>query len=193
MIHVMLDLETAGRPPDGAIVQIGAAAFEPLGTGVLDTFSRRVSLRSAVAGGGTLNAASIQWWLGEDDEVRRHVFGVGAEPRDAPIPLDDALHAFSFWYKSVAGVRIWANGTTFDMPILESAYQRRGFRVPWSYRDVRDMRWFRDVVPHSVTNAIYSSREGLAHDAESDAVVQARVVQAAYRSLGIPQEQYEDG
>ena len=42
---------------------------------------------------------------------------------------------------------IWANGTTFDMVILENAYKQEGLPIPWQFWRVRDARTIYSLYP----------------------------------------------
>jgi exodeoxyribonuclease VIII len=43
--------------------------------------------------------------------------------------------------------RVWANGPTFDMNILEHAYKSLGMALPWKYYTVRDARTVYSLCP----------------------------------------------
>ena len=175
MKHVMLDLETAGRAPNGAIIAIGAVCFNA--AGVLDTFAAQLDFTQSVRDGGTIDPDTIKWWLEQDSAVRTRMFGGKEEPAAA-------LRRFFSWYEGTGAKRIWANGTTFDMPILETAFVRAGLNPPYRYKDVRDMRWLRDIVPIKLFEPIYAANPAV-HDAVEDAIVQANIVRVAAAHLGV--------
>ena len=61
------------------------------------------------------------------------------------IPLRQALDELGLliWHSK----RIWANGLTFDMNILEHAYKSYGLALPWKYYVVRDARTVYGLCP----------------------------------------------
>ena len=174
--HCMLDLETVGRSPDGGIIAIGAVAFDPVSTEAGSIGFLRLIDPIDAARHGSVSMATMVWWMKQDAVVRDDMFS-------GVLPLKKALRMFADWYKSQQFERVWANGTTFDITIMEHALTACNVKHPWHYRDVRDMRFFRDVVPPEQYEGLYT-KEG-AHDALHDAIVQARVVQRSYTYLGL--------
>ncbi len=176
--HCMLDLETIGRSPDGGIIAIGAVAFDPNPSTVGVTGEGFLQLVDPIdaARHGSVSMATMLWWMKQDAVVQDRMFG-------GVSPLKKALRLFADWYKSQKFERVWANGTTFDITIIEHALTVCNVKRPWHYRDVRDMRFFRDVVPDDLKD-LYADAGG-AHDALRDALVQARVVQRSYAFLGL--------
>lgn len=128
--HVMLDLETMGTRPDAAIIAIGAVTFDETGE-CEHAFYTAVSLASSMQRGGTVDAATIQWWMARSDEARK-VF------TEECLAIHHALHEFSTWLEAVSGginavneLEIWGNGADFDNVILTSAYRNAGLPLPW--------------------------------------------------------------
>jgi len=116
------------------------------------------------------------WWLQQDEPVRTKMFS-------GTTGMRTALRDFAKWYKEQGATRIWANGTMFDIVMMEDTFSRLKVSCPWGFRDVRDMRWFRDVVPLEKYADLYDTN--IAHDARQDAVMQAQIVQRCYAYLGI--------
>lgn len=168
MKHVMVDLETLATSGDAAIISIGAVAFDP-DTGELgETFKVNVDGASSQAAGGHVDAKTVAWWFGQSAEARAHL----NDP--APVSIKAALEAFSAFCWSNLGPEfyLWGNGATFDNTVLRTAYERLGLPdlpAPWRY--TRDMcyRTVKNLHPE-----IELKREGVFHDALSDAISQAR-------------------
>jgi hypothetical protein len=165
MRDVMLDLETMGRAPRGVIASIGAALFN-LRTGVRnDVFYRVVDIATSADAGLELNAETVKWWLCQSEEARQALFA-------GQIPLFKALQEFADWFPPKA--RIWGNGATFDVAILRSAYDALGYKVPWHYRQERDVRTlvtlFRDLHGEGESDPSQRFEGGAnAHNALADA------------------------
>lgn len=164
---LMIDTETAGLPPDGALLSLGAVFFD-LHTGALGpTFNRTINLTSSVAEGGVMDAGTVLWWLRQGDAARKAVAYNGE-------PLDLVLDDFASWIAAscrVEDVRPWGNGASFDLTIIHSAYKRMGKRTPWGFWNERCFRTVRNQYPAVVYDP-GEKGEG-AHNALADAVFQA--------------------
>lgn len=179
---VMIDLETMGTGPDAAIVQIGAVAFcagaDPATALELladaPTLHLRVSLRTAVATGATMDADTVLWWLRQSDEARVEF------QRDGAMPLDDALLELRDWWATYADpeAHLWGNGADFDPVILGRSYDRLGYARPWVRWNVRCFRTLRAEHP-----GVPYVRAGIAHQALHDALNQARHVLTIRRAI----------
>lgn len=162
-MNVMLDLETMGNGPDAAIVAIGAVEFDPTEYVLGRTFYCNVDLESAVAGGGIMDASTVQWWLRQDEAARRGLFNDAWQ-------IFPALNKFSDWMGCIDSeeVKVWGNGATFDNVILSQAYKRTGLHRPWSHRGDRCYRTLKALRPE-----IKFNRTGVHHNALDDAISQA--------------------
>lgn len=159
-MDVMLDLETLGTGKDAAVVQIGAVLFEPLGGGKIrngagEVFSCMVDADDALARGATVTMSTIRFWMNEDKEARKRVFG----PKNLDVktngPVHDgqafgstyqALQWLQEWPRAALGMEwedfggVWANGPTFDVSIIEGHYARFGLECPWHFSAPRCLR-----------------------------------------------------
>lgn len=166
--HIMLDLETMGTRPDAAIIAIGAVTFDETGE-CEHAFYTAVSLASSMQHGGTVDAATIQWWMARSDEARK-VF-----TEECP-SIHYALQEFSTWLEAVSGginavndLEIWGNGADFDNVILTSAYRNAGVPLPWGTYKNRCYRTIKSANRH-----IELERTGTHHNALDDAKSQAQ-------------------
>ena len=164
---LMIDTETMGLPPTGALISIGAVFFDLHTCALGPTFLRTINLASAVNDGGTLTASTIMWWLGQSDEARKGV-------RFGGIHIRDALVQFSDWVKETCrheDVRPWGNSSSFDLTIVGGAYDRAGIEKPWYWTNERDFRTVQNLYPDVVYDP--SEKGDGAHNALADAVFQA--------------------
>lgn len=175
-MHASIDLETLGNTTNAAITQIGVALFE-LETG--DIHSQK-NILVGWRGEGHVNASTLAWWFRQGDEARARM----AESLEHPSTLSGALsqlRSLTDW-STVEGV--WGNGATFDVTILDSAYQRDGGESPWPFYAARDMRTIVDLAEKLRGFDKKSiERIGVHHEAADDAAHQARVISAAYAAL----------
>jgi len=170
--RVMVDIETVGLNIGAAIVEIGAVEFGHRELG--DTFHRSVSLTSSQEEGLTLDADTVEWWLGKHPEVAPEVL-VGGDD------LGTALTQFATWLREAGADEVWANSPSFDLEQLEHAAEQVGIEMPWAYYEERDLRTLK-AVPHGVdTDDI--EHEGTEHTALDDAIHQAWVASAILADL----------
>jgi DNA polymerase III epsilon subunit-like protein len=166
----MVDIETLGREPGCAIVEIGAVEFvagpvvgddtdDPIGA----TFATSVGLESCQAAGLDIDAGTLAWWLEQDASAREQLQGGET--------LSRALRGFREFVQGTD--EIWANSPAFDVAILEAAFEAVGLSVPWRYWQARDYRTMREVLSAS---GDWPAREqsGTDHNALDDARYQAR-------------------
>lgn len=155
--RVMVDLETLGLDPGAAILSIGAAEFDQDGVG--ETFYRSISLVSCDDAGLEIDAGTLEWWLGQDDNAREQLTG-GDE-------LTEVLHEFTEFYDDAD--EIWANAPSFDCEMLSAAYDASKAPVPWEFYEERCFRTLKNL-----PGAVDIEQDGEEHDALDDAVHQAR-------------------
>ncbi len=190
MLDVMIDLETMGLGPDGAVVSIGAAKFDPyekvpaplgapmpLAPTIVNTFKVNIDLQSALNAGLKVTASTLDFWAKQEPAAR-------AALRDPePIPLRDALREFRKFYEGTD--HVWCNAPTFDFAILRNAYTAFAQPAPWHWRHERDQRTIMDL--HSLTfgHGVDQSVPWptLLHDAKDDAMRQAVWLWRALKEL----------
>lgn len=165
---LMIDLETAGLPPNGALMSIGAVFFDLHTCTLGPEFNAVVHLGSAVTDGGVIDAGTFLWWLGQSDAARHSVRFGG---RHIHAVLDD----FSNWIAEHCrheDVRPYGNSSSFDLTILNSAYRRAGKQAPWHFTNERCFRTIRNLYPSVEYNP--DEKGDGAHNALEDAKFQAR-------------------
>lgn len=180
---ISIDIETMSTAPNAAIASIGACRFaiggDGIGDWIGDTFHVHVSLASCQRHGLAIDAGTVLWWLGQDDNARSALIG---GQQDAA-PLVTALEALANFIEATDDggpekPTIWANGASFDLPILASAYRAVGMPLPWKYWNERDLRTLK-----ALRQKCRIAHAGIAHHALDDAVHQARLIQAIQKQL----------
>lgn len=165
---LMIDTETAGLPPTGALLSIGAVFFDLHAQTLGSTFNRTIHLASSVRHGGTMDAGTVLWWLRQDPKAQKAV-AYGGEP------LDLVLNDFSAWIAANCrheDVRPWGNSSSFDLTIVGSAYQRLGVKAPWHFTNERCFRTIQNQYPQVVYDP--SQKGDDAHNALADAIFQVQ-------------------
>jgi hypothetical protein len=165
---LMIDLETMGLPPDGAVVSIGACFFDLDKCEIGPTFNRTINLATAVRDGGVIHPGTVMWWLGQSEPARNSIRFGGEDIRTT---LAD-FAAFIAEHSRVQDVRPWGNSNAFDLTIWRGAYERAGMKTPWSPFRERCFRTVRNMYP-SVEYNIDDKGEG-AHNALEDAIFQTK-------------------
>ena len=142
---LMVDLETAavGRP-DALILSAAVRAFRIDDDGVVKLGMHRLwvpDLRAQLAAGRAIDAKTIKWWQQQDSGARLHWTNpVNSAVCEFHVMLQE-LSTLCLEMGVTGGNRsIWANGITFDISILEHAFEANGMPAPWPYNGMRDMR-----------------------------------------------------
>jgi len=170
MKHTMLDLETMGISAGCAIMSIGAVEFDPESQTLGRTFYRTVDLQSCLDVGLRIDASTLYWWLEQSDEARK------ALTVTCGLPLSIVLDDFSEWFDP--NCTLWSHGLTFDLPVLQAAYEALKTPVPWQFRNARDTRTIFDLAGVRMAKGA-----GTHHNALDDARNQADAVIEAYQKL----------
>lgn len=181
--HVMIDLETLGTKPGSVILSIGAVKFDPMaGDLTADelvglsaegrTFYRRVDIESCLVAGMTIDGATIEWWFHPDRApARKAILDDGR-----PWFLSQALADLRNFIGDTEAV--WAHGPTFDISMLEGAYQRFSQFAPWNYRAPRCTRTVFEMADRIKPG--WHVKAEPPHHALQDAIIQALDVQRAH-------------
>lgn len=164
---LMTDVECMGNKKDGALISIGAVFFDLHTMTLGPTFLRTINLATAMRAGGTVEASTIMFWLGQSEEARK---GVRFGGQDIRVVLTD----FGTWIQETCrheDVRPYGNSASFDLGKIESACERSGVPVPWHWTHERCFRTIRNQHPGVEYNP--DDKGDGAHNALADAVFQA--------------------
>lgn len=167
MRNIMIDIESLGTRNTSVILSIGAIEFDE--TQIGDSFYTRIDIDSCLEHGLTIDGSTLEWWMSQADDAKR----VFDEPGKLLVPaLLDLQSAFSWKDKLV-----WANGTSFDISILEHAYTKCKLKTPWMFYNVRDYRTVKGMFPQDLVNRV-RVEPVVAHHALEDARAQMLTLQA---------------
>lgn len=134
----MIDLETLGRKPGCAVLQIGACVFDPAGQVVGVGAGFEVDLCLSLEAGFTVERDTLAWWLNQDMAFAKPIVmgPMGISPEDAAAEF---LKWVRGWGSAIKGV--WCKGASFDFPILEEFLRLAvGEPPPWKYWQERCFR-----------------------------------------------------
>lgn len=176
MKHIMIDIETMGTKPGCAIVSIGAVQFD-IATGETgEQFYCNIDLEDCQANGLEIEASTVWWWLSQNKyaqealNTNRHL-------------LEHALFKFEKWFENINSndVQVWANSPSFDLSVLEAAFNIVGRKRPWFYwqeRDLRTLVAFNPVIKKQIINEF-------PHNAIGDCLYQIKYCSEIYNSINI--------
>ena len=169
-MDLMIDIEGLGTGPDTTILTIAAQAFDPFGTGYYEQmYYARITLESQE--NRSIQQSTIDWWATQPEPAREEAFG-----ETDRVDLDVALDGLGklAWHAK----RIWANGPTYDMNILEHAYKSYGKSLPWQFYNVRDARTVYSLWPDL-------PKPPTSHHALEDCRRQIDMLQATLKHLNV--------
>jgi len=132
----MVDLESLATGSNAVVTQIGACAFD-IKTGENDTHGVCLNLRiqEQLDKGRVITGKTLKWWLGEIKEAKGECTWIGNEL--APVSAIQALQQYVSMYCS-KGFNMWSH--TFDQLILNNLSYMYNHKLPWTYRQSRDIR-----------------------------------------------------
>lgn len=170
MNKVMIDLETYDTKPTAKIISIGAVLFDPEFNKIDLENTFYIELDTKLQTARTESPDTVEWWNEQSDEARKALNGKKS--------LAMGLLKLSKWLPK--DCKPWGNGATFDITILENAYDQLMIPIPWKFWNIRDMRTIK---------ALYESKfdltmnSGAAHNALDDAIKQTQAVNAMWSKL----------
>jgi len=170
MTDIMIDIETVGTGPNACILTIAAQTFDPTGSGYLpQDYYARIDIDSQPD--REVDDATVAWWATQPAEAQAEAFG-----EEDRITLKQSLEELSklCFHCNL----IWANGTTFDMVILENAYKQEGMPFPWQFWRVRDARTVYSLYPDL-------PKPTASHHALEDCKRQIDLLQQTLKHLGV--------
>lgn len=176
--HVMVDLESLGTKPNSLMLTIGAVRFNPWNDDSktnldnMDTFYRRISIESFEGLDHNIDNDTLDWWNKQSNDVREEAFA-----EDNRHGIIDALADFHKWNGGLDA--IWANGSGFDLNILEHFSRELKRGVAWKYWQVRDARTIYSLAPQ------IERPKALAHNALWDCWSQVVGLQRVLKHLNI--------
>ena len=148
-MNVIIDLETLSTRSNACIVVIAAIKFSndneypetmlQKDLNKMDIFYRRIKFDTNSKYHTDIN--TINWWHQQPEEIYYESF----EHPDRVL-LKEALIDFTKWIgTSKDQIKIWGNGSSFDVTILGEAFEIEGLKPCWAYWNVRDLRTLLDI------------------------------------------------
>lgn len=156
MKDLMIDIETLDTKSTAIIVQIGACYFDRE-TGIVGKkFLVSIDIKSCLEKGMSYSEGTMLWWFQQDKITFMEARG----------SIDCALSELSRFADNAK--KIWCH-TTFDIPILQNAFEVCKLKTPWHFTDARDIRTLADL--SGIKRTIDTVHEKT-HDALEDCLYQ---------------------
>lgn len=152
-INITFDFETCAMCPTAAVMSIGAVAWnadaedDPFTEGFSGEYSfyRHVDLRSSFVDGFTFDSKTSEWWATQNTDAKNALL----ENDEIPLrPIDCVIEDFFGFIQYVQketgaqDVKLWSQGTDFDIAILKNICNKYDIALPVSYKNFRDHRTF---------------------------------------------------
>lgn len=174
--HAMVDIETLGALPGSVILSIGAVYFDDDGLGA--EFYRTIDVFDSLLHGLTIDPATVSWWRGQTPQAQAATRAPAAL-RTLTTALDE-FDTFLDGFSPAGSPCVWAKGPDFDLVLLQAAYTLLKRRLPWKYRDARDVRTAIDMA-----QGVAFAEQTAKHHALEDAKYQAEQLRIVYKHLGL--------
>ena len=137
---LMIDIETAGRRPGCAIIQIAAVPFNA-NTGDIstNTFKMDINLDNQFKNKFGYCQNTLSWWR----KTNKNLFEQLATSKNSYVTVGKEFQDYFNSLKDHKKIRTWGNSARFDMGIIEGWYIRaigfnfNAFWNTWLERDVR--------------------------------------------------------
>ena len=171
----MIDIETLGTQPNAAILAISAVAFDPFEIttdfSLNPKFDVLIDLESQP--NREISEETLEWWSKQSPITRDKIFS-----DENRISLKEALEQLTKFVWNTTS-KIWVQGVSLDIPVLDHAFNEQKISVPWGYHQIRDSRTLLDLV--------FVEQPPVSHDSIDDCYRQIIGVQKALQKLGITQ------
>lgn len=201
---VMIDIETLGTKVGSVIPSIGLVAFdsekqyEDIEELRYNSLLINLDISTQLAEGKTVDASTLLWWLGQSEEARlKLIEGQKTDNLASCFAATMAMYAFmdiDYQYRidstplavlevPAKEVKVYGNGSVFDIAHLNHMIKTGGIDTPWSYRNELCYRTLINSPLYSKDKikAVKDSLKGklVAHSPVDDAIYQVMILQNA--------------
>lgn len=179
-INVMVDLETLAVSPRAAVIEIGM--YTEIG-GVRYSFHDSMSYEYYLNNNTVFEVDPNTL----DFHLNKNLINLERTTRSTHTCFEAFATNAICWLEGMANthgrpIKIWANGTDFDLPILENLFRESGYTImPWKYNDKGDYRTMRDLFSHYIPPKLKNDNK---HSALADATYQYKALESIMRNLG---------
>lgn len=165
-INIMIDLETLGKKRGCKILSIGATTFLTQAPPSKFYFTANRDGQCGLEE----DTETVTWWQSEANSATFEA--LLADCDDSP-NLIDVLEKFCSWIESLGSrdqIIVWSKGASFDLQILQEAFEVTGIACPWDFRNEMCFRTLYNLYSDIVLQPTLALRK---HHALDDAIFQA--------------------
>lgn len=171
---IMVDLETLGTRQDTIVLEISAVEFNRYTGEIGEVFDAKLDIDDQLSYRRSLSRETLQWWFKQDEAAIKNVFddvgGIKFETSTALFEFSNFVERCDNKCNSDSDrrvVKLWGNGSIFDLGILQNMYETCIFKVklPWKFWAVNDVRTIVDLNPDVKKNCEF---DGTPHCAVDD-------------------------
>lgn len=170
MMNAMIDIETLGTKPGCVVLSIAAVPF--LTAAPEETFYEKIDPRDCARHGLLSDPTTVAWWNKQDPAIK-------SEAMSGSNTLHKTLLGLTSYLMQLGkpnAIRVWGNGASFDIPILEAAYEVCNLTPYWKYYNSLCYRTMKAMYP-----AIPFVAAVDAHNALEDAKAQAAHMEKIFK------------
>lgn len=169
MKDLMLDIETLGVRPTSVITQIGSCYFDRNTGEIGEAFTYNINFEYAISLGFTFDWDTVKWWMEQENKSWLK------DPQEFK-------HVLGWFSKFAEGAKyIWSH-STFDIPILSNAYNYYKIKLPFHYRQTRDIRTLTHLAGHK-RNESKVDLNDKTHNALDDCIYQVKYCVECFNKL----------
>ena len=169
----MVDIETLSSQSDAAVIAIGLCLFDE--KEIIDSTE---ILIDPVLAPGHRDPDTYRWWCEQDSQVFNRMLSGDLPPWNACGAMAQVIEE---WNPKT----LWANPPSFDIIILRNLFRVYNIEFPIHYTKERDFRTMKAFAKQMGIDYSAPYDERTAHDAESDAICQAKALQIILRDLAL--------
>lgn len=171
MLHMMIDLETLSTKSNAVVSAIGAVIFNDENGEIVGKYYNVLNFEDQLEIGRKVDEATLKWWFSQSKEAAS-IYTTDNKVNTYLALVE--LQSFMVNNSDVSSLRVWGNGPSFDLTILETLMDDFSVKKLHSFRNVRCLRTFKEFL----ANDIKIERVGIHHNALDDCLYQVNLVMA---------------
>ena len=175
---IMIDIETLSTHKNASIIEIAAVEFDEETGETGKTFDVLIDPNEWSKNDRHIDGSTIQWWMGQSANAQKRFM----KNEDAKYKsLKDCLLDLKNFISDTS-VFVWGNGASFDISILEDAYEYFNIEIPWKYYNVCDVRTIVKLNPKIKNTYKFI---GVKHSAVDDCIYEIGYLTETLKTLTI--------
>ena len=161
---LMLDIETFGTSYNSAVVQVAMVYFNRESGQLGQEIIVNLDVQDSISNGFEISSETLDWWEKQPREILESLSVNPFKLKEGLEIIKNFIHIDSI---------IWCH-STFDVPILGNVFLKMGNKLPWRYKNVRDIRTLCEQA--NLNLDMYDWESEKTHNALSDVKFQVKYV-----------------